>query len=69
MEKLMLSEIDFSNIDKLIEKLEKEFSKEELELVDSYGDVVNCSGNCSGSCTHKCGGCGGASCKGSLSIL
>lgn len=69
MEKLMLSEIDFSNIDQVIEQLEKDFPKEELELVDSYGDIVNCSGNCHGSCVHKCGGCGGSSCRGSFSIL
>jgi hypothetical protein len=69
MKNLRLSELDFAKLSKNLEQLEKDHSTEELELVDSYGDIVGCSGNCSGGCTGRCGGCGGSSCKGGMSLF
>lgn len=69
MKNLKLSELELANLSKTLEQLKIEHSIEELEIVDSYGDVVGCSGNCSGGCTGRCGGCGGSSCKGTFSIL
>jgi len=69
MKNLKLTKVDLATLCKNLQQLENDYSTEELELVDSYGEVVGCSGNCSGSCTGRCGGCGGSSCKGGLSIF
>lgn len=50
----------------LIAQYSYDYLHEKVLLVDAK--QCDCSGSCSGSCTHGCGGCGGNSCKGGLSM-